>query len=63
MYSLKNEKFVSAIGNLSDEYVLEALKPVKARKQPWRKALALAAALAFVLLASVPALAAVNVEG
>ena len=63
MYSLKNEKFVSAIGNLSDEYVLEALKPVKARKQPWRKALAIAAALTFVLLASVPALAAVNVEG
>lgn len=63
MYSLKNEKFVSAIGNLSDEYVLEALKPVKVQKQPWRKALALAAALAFVLLASVPALAAVNVEG
>jgi len=60
---LKNEKFVSAIGNLSDEYVLEALKPVKVQKQPWRKALALAAALAFVLLASVPALAAVNVEG
>ena len=61
---MKSEILQDAIGGIRDEYVLDAHtdKVLKTTTKLWQKVIAIAACLCFLIVASVPALAAVNNE-